>query len=76
MEAGVDTKHVLEEFAKLKHDHKNLKDWSHKRVMKLEDEVLYVNGKLDKAMEQLQKQQETVVKPLIAECVKREKEVK
>ena len=55
MEAGIDTKHVMEEFAKLKREHTNLKDWSHKAVMKLEDDNLYLKGNLKQTMANLKK---------------------
>ena len=74
MEQGIDTKQLVSEYAKLKKEYDFLSDHTHKSSTKLEKELSSVRGKLEQALEQLKKQQETVVKPLVDECVKREKE--
>ena len=74
MEQGIDTKKLVGEYAKLRKEYDFLSDHSSKSCNKLEKELSSCRGKLDEALEQLKKQQETVVKPLVDECVKREKQ--
>ena len=47
-----------------------LQEVNQKNIMKLEDENAHLKSELKSAMDNLCRQQETVVKPLLKECMK------
>ena len=71
LEQGLDTKKIVKEFDKLQKNHKKVKEANYK----LRKKNTSLTEQLDEALKQLKRQQESIVKPLIAECSKRELEI-
>mmetsp|Transcript_19848 Transcript_19848/g.26806 ORF Transcript_19848/g.26806 Transcript_19848/m.26806 type:complete len:113 (+) Transcript_19848:334-672(+) len=74
MEAGVDTKKLVKKYAILKRENVELEETTTRRIARLEDELSDSKFSLKNALDKLKKQQDVVVKPLLDECMKREKE--
>ena len=72
-EGGKDTKNLVEQLGRLQLEHKQLKEETNDRIEKLVSANIKITKKYEKAQDLLRKQQNDVVKPLIAECTKREK---
>lgn len=77
MEEGRDTKQLVRDYARLKDDYRLLKkqkDKADEKIKRHKQEQIRLTQQMQKTLQQLEKQQENVVKPLIEECSKREKE--
>ena len=63
---------IIKEYAELTSKYEDLEISKEAEIKKLKSENRKLNNRIDSAMKTLSKQQEEVVKPLIAECAKRE----
>lgn len=74
VEDNVDTKEIVKEYGELSQEYKAYQKRTQAQIERLTNEKRRLTGKYQEAMKTLQRQQEKVVKPLISECAKREKE--
>ena len=70
LERGVDTKEVVKEFAKLRIAHDKLIKQTTAEIKKITEQNTKLKNKNEKLLHNLNRQQENVVKPLIAQVQK------
>lgn len=75
LESGIDTKELAKNYAALNTKYNKLKVKSAKKIAQIEEELEASTKGLQKALKQLKKQQDEVVKPLIEQVKERETDV-